>query len=80
MTPDEALEMQIARYREMTPEERVKIALGLHDLACEMARLGHPPPAPSGISRRSRVAAAKTSGTRAQFVNEQALLWTAYDV
>lgn len=40
MTPDEALEKQIARYREMTPEERVKIALGLHDLACEMARLG----------------------------------------
>jgi hypothetical protein len=40
MTPEAALEKQIARYREMTREERVKIALGLHELACEMARVG----------------------------------------
>ncbi len=39
-TPQKALQMQIERYRAMTPEERVRIALGLHDLACEMARLG----------------------------------------
>jgi len=40
MTPEKALQMQIERYREMTPEQRIRIALGLHDLACEMARLG----------------------------------------
>jgi len=32
--------MQIERYRQMTCEERIKIALRLHDLACEMARAG----------------------------------------
>jgi len=32
--------MQIERYRQMTCEERIKIALGLHALACEMARAG----------------------------------------
>ena len=32
--------MQIERYRQMTCEERIKIALGLHELACEMARAG----------------------------------------
>ena len=40
MTPQAALECQIARYRTMSCEERVAIALPLHDLACEMARLG----------------------------------------
>jgi hypothetical protein len=40
MTPEEAVERQIARYRAMSREERVTIALGLHELACEMARLG----------------------------------------
>ncbi len=40
MTPEQAVQMQIERYRAMTPEERVRIALGLHELACEMARLG----------------------------------------
>lgn len=40
MNPESALEMQIARYREMTPEERVMTALRLHELACDMARLG----------------------------------------
>ena len=40
MEPNAALEMQLARYREMTCEERVRIALRLHELACEMARLG----------------------------------------
>ncbi len=32
--------MQLARYREMTPEQRVAVALRLHEMACEMARLG----------------------------------------
>jgi hypothetical protein len=53
MTPEAALEKQIARYREMTREQRVKIALGLHDLACEMARLGirrqHPSASPAEV-------------------------------
>jgi hypothetical protein len=40
MSPEAALQLQIKRYREMTPEQRVSIALGVHDLACEMARLG----------------------------------------
>ena len=40
MTPRSALETQILRYREMTREQRVGIALRLHELACEMARLG----------------------------------------
>jgi hypothetical protein len=40
MTPESALDKQIARYRAMTREERVAIALRLHELACEMARLG----------------------------------------
>jgi hypothetical protein len=40
MTPEAALQAQIERYREMTPEQRVAIALRLHELACEMSRLG----------------------------------------
>jgi Rv0078B-related antitoxin len=40
MTPESALEAQIARYRTMSREERVAIALRLHDLACEMSRVG----------------------------------------
>ncbi len=40
MTPNASLEFQLARYREMTCEQRVALALRLHELACEMARLG----------------------------------------
>lgn len=40
MTPEAALEKQIARYREMTCEQRVLTSLRLHALACDMARLG----------------------------------------
>ena len=40
MTPQAALEKQIELYRAMTREERVGITLRLHELACEMARLG----------------------------------------
>lgn len=40
MTPEAALNVQINRYRAMTCEQRVAIALRLHELACEMARLG----------------------------------------
>ncbi len=40
MTPEAAIERQIELYRRMTGEERLTIAFGLHDLACEMAREG----------------------------------------
>ena len=40
MTPEAALEKQIERYRAMSGEERVKIALDLHAFSCDMAREG----------------------------------------
>jgi len=40
MTPEEALERQIELYRAMTGEERLRIALNLHELSCNMAREG----------------------------------------
>ena len=40
MSPKAATEMQIERYRQMTCEERLGIALRLHELSCEMARIG----------------------------------------
>jgi hypothetical protein len=53
MTPEEALEKQIERYRTMSLEERVAIGLRLHELACEMARLGirrqHPSASPEEV-------------------------------
>ncbi len=56
MSPQAALDAQIARYREMTAEQRVLTALRLHELACEMARLGirrqHPDAAPIEVERR----------------------------
>lgn len=55
MSPEAALDVQIARYREMTTEQRVLIALRLHELACEMARLGirrqHPDAGPKEVER-----------------------------
>jgi Rv0078B-related antitoxin len=55
MNPEAALDLQIARYREMTPEQRVLTALRLHELACEMARLGirrqHPNAEPKEVER-----------------------------
>ena len=40
MTPEAALARQIERYRSMTGEERLRIALDLHEFACEVARAG----------------------------------------
>jgi hypothetical protein len=40
MTPEQATEMQIERYRQMTCDERIRIALRLHELSCEVARAG----------------------------------------
>ncbi len=40
MDPQTALEKQLEIYRRMTDEERLAIALRLHELACNMAREG----------------------------------------
>ena len=40
MTPKAALDLQIERYREMSGEQRLTIALNLHELSCEIAREG----------------------------------------
>ena len=40
MSPEAALQEQIERYRRMTGEQRLAIALGLHELSCNMAREG----------------------------------------
>ena len=59
------MEFQIARYRQMTCEERVALALRLHELACDMARLGirrqHPDAGPAEVERllRERLALAR---------------------
>jgi hypothetical protein len=40
MTPEAALETQIEHYRQMSGEERLAIALRLHELACDVSREG----------------------------------------
>ncbi len=40
MTPEAALERQLEIYRAMTGEQRLKIALDLHEFSCEVAREG----------------------------------------
>ncbi|MDX1970669.1 MAG: hypothetical protein SFV23_26100 [Planctomycetaceae bacterium] len=40
MQLDEVSRRQLEAYRRMTPEERLSIGLGLHELACEMSRAG----------------------------------------
>lgn len=40
MSPDDALRRQIERYRSMTGEQRLSIALSLHAFACDVAREG----------------------------------------
>jgi type II secretory pathway predicted ATPase ExeA len=40
MSPDRALQEQIKRYRLMTGEQRLAVALGLHELSCNVAREG----------------------------------------
>ena len=58
MSPESALERQISRYREMTLEQRVMTALRLHELACDMARLGirrqHPEADPEEVEKLLR--------------------------
>jgi hypothetical protein len=40
VNPEDALKLQIEKYRQMTGEERLVIALRLHELSCEVARSG----------------------------------------
>jgi hypothetical protein len=40
MSPQAALEFQIGRYREMSGEDRLAIALDLHEFSCDIAREG----------------------------------------
>ena len=40
MTPEFAQQKQIERYQQMTGEERLKIALDLHEFSCDLAREG----------------------------------------
>ncbi len=40
VNPDRALQEQIERYRRMTGEQRLALALELHELACNLAREG----------------------------------------
>lgn len=58
MTPQAALKQQIDRYRNMSGEERLAIALNLHELACEVTREGirhqHPDLDEAEVSRLLR--------------------------
>ena len=40
MNPDRALAEQIKRYQGMTGEQRLAIALELHEMSCDIAREG----------------------------------------
>jgi hypothetical protein len=40
MRPEAALQAQIGQYRQMTGEQRLGIALDLHEFACAVAREG----------------------------------------
>ena len=40
MTAAAALDKQIERYRQMTGEQRLALALELHELSCDIAREG----------------------------------------
>ena len=58
VSPEAATQMQIERYRQMTCEERLSIAFRLHELACEMARIGirrqHPGASEEEVNRLLR--------------------------
>lgn len=40
MTPSDFTQEQIRRYRQMSGEQRLLIALNLHEMSCEIARDG----------------------------------------
>ncbi|MEO8044886.1 MAG: hypothetical protein ABI674_08260 [Spartobacteria bacterium] len=66
MTASAALDQQIQRYRKMTGEERLAIALDLHAMSCDIAREGirhsHPGAGPAEVERllRRRLELART--------------------
>jgi hypothetical protein len=66
MTPEAALERQIEHYRRMTGEQRLALALELHELSCNIARHGirhqHPDADPAEVERllRRRIELART--------------------
>jgi Rv0078B-related antitoxin len=66
MTPREALNLQVSRYRQMTGEERLAVALGLHELSCALAREGirrqHPEASEDEIERLLRQRLRLTAG------------------
>ena len=55
MTPQAATDFQISRYRQMTGEQRLAIALELHEMSCDLAREGirrqHPEAAAAEVER-----------------------------
>jgi hypothetical protein len=55
MTPEAAMQVQIERYRLMTGEQRLALAMELHELACDVARAGirrqHPQASEAEVSR-----------------------------
>lgn len=60
-----ALDRQIERYRQMTGEQRLSVALGLHEMSCDIAREGirrqHPKADAEEVERllRERLALAR---------------------
>jgi Rv0078B-related antitoxin len=59
VTATAALDKQIERYRSMTGEQRLTIALDLHELSCDIAREGirhgHPEADPAEVERLLRL-------------------------
>jgi len=58
MQPGDAIAYQVLRYRSMTGEQRLSIALDLHELACDLARSGirarHPDADAAAVERLLR--------------------------
>jgi hypothetical protein len=58
MTAAAALDHQIARYRAMTGEQRLAVALDLHEMSCDIAREGirrmHPDADKAEVERQLR--------------------------
>ena len=64
MNPERALQEQIQRYQRMTGEQRLGIALELHELSCNVAREGirylNPNADEAEVERRSPAATGPT--------------------
>ena len=66
MTAAMALDKQIERYRRMTGEQRLAVALDLHEMSCDVAREGirrtHPGADAAEVERllRRRIELART--------------------